>query len=372
MSATPTRPDGLADLEAKYDSFYVPTFEIDIGGETKFSPAKGRASSVRVRTAIEKANRVSFSLADVYDQRRRDFTDLTGEGVAVGNELTVRVGYGSKTEPVVQGKITDVKPRFPAESAPTVDVVAHDYRFFMDQASGDRSWDNTTVESATRSIAEKYGFSEVEIGTGGPDTGAPVTEQKLEQIVKDSESDLAFLKKLVRRHNYEMFSLEGVLRFRRPAKMEGDPDASVALTYGEGLRSYQRTAGSDRSQVGTVRYRGTNPRTGETVSGSSERDQFEGADEERLLKAPMTSDDEAEKRSKSKAGEIDHARRSSATTIGLPELRIGDWMAVSGLGSVAGQRYDGKYYLRAVDHVIDGSGYTTELQMSGPIPETTR
>jgi phage protein D len=374
MSANPSNTDGLSDLEEKYGSFYVPTFEINIGGQTRFSPATGQASSVTVRTALEKANRTSFTVAGVYDQAQSDFIDLATTGVKIGKELEVKLGYGSETETVMLGRITDIKPTFPSGGAPTVAVIAHDYRYFMDQASIDRSWDNTTVESATGSIAKTYGFKRVEIGESRPSasggaTGGSASKEKLKQLVQDSETDLAFLKKLIKKHNYEMYSLGGVLRFRRPAKLEGNPEASVKLGYGGGLRSYQRTAGSDESKVKKVKHRGTNPRTGETVSGSSTRTQTEGSDEERLFKAPMESDEEAEKRSESKANAIDHARRSQATTIGLPDLRIGEWLEVTDLGSVAGQTYDGTYYLREVDHTIDNSGYSTQLQMSGPIPE---
>lgn len=358
----------FADLERAHDSFYVPAFEIDIGGETRFSPAKGQASSVQVRTSIEKANRLSFSVSGVYDQGEGDFTGLADAGLQTGNELAVRIGYGKPTETVMTGKISDVKPNFPSGGAPTVNVVGHDYRYFMDQGSGDKSWESTSVESVEREVASNYGFDRVEVGTGGPESDAPGTREELDQIVKDAESDLAFLRKLVTQHDYEMFSYGGVLRFRPTATLDGDPDPTVALEYGRGLRSYQRRSGPEQSEIQTVTHRGTNPRTGEDVSGSSDRKQSGGGDEKHLMKGPKESDDEAAKQAKAKANEIDHARRSTASTIGLPELRIGDWLAVSQLGSIADQQYDGTYYLRAVDHVINDSGYSTELEMSGPIP----
>lgn len=359
----------FAQLEADYDSFYVPTFEIEIDGTTQFSPAKGQASSVRIQTAIEKANRLSFSVAGAYDPSRGDFTGLADKGLKVGNTFEVRIGYGSTLETVVTGRITDVKPNFPAGGAPTVDVVGHDYRYHMDQASGDESWNNETVEAATRSIANKYDFDRVQIGRTSPAGAASGPPPKIKQLIKDSESDLAFLRKLVTTYNYEMFSSGGVLRFRKPPGLEGSPNPSVAIEYGNGLRSFQGKASADKSQVKTVKRKGVNPRTGEQVSGSADRKQADGADEARLLKGPAESDKEAELQSESKANEIDHERRSSATTVGLPDLKIGDWVEVSGLGSVSGQAYDGTYYLHEVDHVFDGSGFSTDLEMSGPIPE---
>lgn len=364
-------PDTFTDLAAKYDSFYVPTFEIEIDGETRFSPAKGQATSVRVSTALEKANRVSFSVAGVYDQAEGEFTGLDDKGLKAGNELEVRVGYGSDLEPVMTGKLTDVKPNFPSGGAPTVDVAGHGHRYFMDQASSDDSWTETTVQTPVEATASKYGFKKIDVGTEGPDTDAPMTDEELKQLVQDAETDLAFLKRLIRKHNYEMFAVGGVLKFRRPAELDDNPDASVCLEYGAGLESFQRRTGSDQSQVKEVKHKGVNPRTGETVEGSAERKQPDGADEARLLKAPMESDKEAEDRSSSKANDLDHQSRSTATTLGLPDLEIGQWIELRRLGSVAGQQYDGKYYIREVNHQFDGSSYSTKLEMSGPIPEDT-
>lgn len=367
MSTDSITTHELSDLEQKYNSFYVPSFKISIGGQVQFSPAKGRVSSLTVRTAVEKANRVSFSVAGVYDQTDGGLTGLEQKGLETGNKLEVKVGYGDSTPTIMTGKITDVKPNFPAGSAPTVDVIGHDHRYFMDQKSNDKSWDDSTVKSVTESIASKYDFEGIDIGPRGPDP--PDQPQKIKTLVKDAESDLSFLKGLIQKYNYEMFSSKGVLRFRPAVKMEENQIASVSLTYGKGLRSYRRTTGSDKSEVKKTKYKGTNPRTGETVSGSSERDKPEGADEKRLFKAPMESDTEAEDRANSKSNELDHSLRSTATTIGLPDLRIGEWFKIDGLGSIAGQTYDGKYYLQAVNHTINDSGYSTDLEMSGLIPE---
>lgn len=367
---TPTKT--FADLEEKYDSFYAPAFEIDIDGTTQFSLAKGQASSVRIQTAVEKANRVSFSVTGVYDQSESDFTGLDEKGLETGNKLTVRVGYGSKFEPVMTGQITDLKPNFPSGGVPSVEVVGHDYRYSMDQAADDDAWDETTVEGAVESIAQEYDFERVEIGPEGPPTGM-ASKLELKKLIKDSKSDLAFLKSLVRDYDYEMYSQAGVLRFRRPPEKQGSPSASVELSYGTGLRSFQQTTGSGKSQVKKIKHKGVNPRTGETVSGSSERKQSQGAkgaDEQRLLKAPMESDEEAEEKSKSKTTELNRQQNSSATTIGLPDLRIGEWVKLKGLGGIKDRDFGGLYYLEEVDHDFGNSGYTTKVSMSGPLPES--
>ena len=348
-------PTTFADLEATYDGFYAPAFEIDISGGETFSTAEGRASSVTVRTAVDRTNRVSFSVGGVYDQSAGDFTGVESAGLEVGSNLTVKLGYGSTLETVMRGRITDVNPRFPEASAPTLDVVGHDHRWAMGRASGDRSWDGSTVTDVAESLARGYGFDRVETGPSG---GA--ADLELEHLTKDAESDLAFLTRLAETFDYELFSRAGVLWFRRPPT-DGSP--ALSLQYGRGLRSYQRRGSAGGEGVGTVTHRGVDHYTGKAVSGSATR---AGGDAEQVRNAPMESDREAERRSAATATGMDRERRSTVTTLGLPDLRIGDWLALTGLGSVGGRSYDGTYYVQSVDHTVDRSGYTTSADVSGP------
>lgn len=348
----------LLDLERKYGGFGPPAFEIDIDGGGTFSPAEDPASSVKVQTSIDQINRVTFSVTDVYDQASGDFTGLSDKGLSVGNRLEVSLGYGSTTETVMIGEITNVKPTFPTGDVPTVDVVGHDYRWAMDRASSDRSWSESTVEAASASIAEGYGFDSVEVGGGGPSGGS---ELELKRLVKDAESDLAFLQALASTFDYEVFSDAGTLQFRRPAS-GGTP--TVSLGYGRGLQSFRPTGRSGQSMAKSVEHRGVDHYTGKSLSGSSQRS--EGADGTLIRKAAMESGAEADRRSSAVSTALDRERESELTSVGIPDLRIGEWLELSGLGSVDGDTYDGVYYLQAVDHTMDHSGYTTRATVIGP------
>ncbi len=353
----------FADLERTYDSFYSPAFAIDIDGGTRFSTAQGPVSSVRVQTAIEKTNRISFTVGGVFDPQEGDFTGLDDQGLSVGNALTVSLGYGRAIKPVMKGEITDVKPTFPEGEAPTVDVTGHDYRDAMDQTAGDKSWDESKITAATRAIAENYGFDSLEIESGGPGGGA--SELELKQLVKDATSDREFLQTLSEQFDYEMFLRAGVLWFRRPTK---DESPSVSLTYGRGLRSFETTKSSSKSQVETVKHKGVNHYNGIEVSGSTDRS---GGDGETLLrKAPMESDTEATRRSEAEATDIDREAESDATTLGMPDLQIGKWIELTGLGSIGDRTYDGIYYVMEANHNVQESGYTTSVKLAGPREET--
>lgn len=354
----------FADLERRYDSFYAPTFEIDIDSGATISPAQGRVSSVQVSTSIEKANRVTFSVGGVFDQQNGDFTGLGQKGLTVGNGVTVRLGYGSATKTVMVGEITDVNPTFPEESAPTVDVVAHDFRYLMSQGTSDDSWSKSAITAATTAILNSYDFRGVRVDPGGPASVLAMAFQ-LKQIVQEAESDREFLQKLATQFDYEMFSRAGVLWFKRPSKSESPV---VSLTYGQGLRSLETTGQSSNSDVGTVKHMGVNHYTGEVISGSANRS---GGDGEKLLrKAAMESATEATRRSKAAITDIDRDEQSTATTVGLPDLQIGEWIELTGLGSIGDETFDGVYYVLSADHTVRESGYTTRVTLSGPRQET--
>lgn len=351
-------PATLTALEGKYDGFYAPTFEIDIRDGATFSTAEGQASSVTISTGIEGVNRVSFSVAGVYDQQRSNFTGLARQGLVEGRHLSVEVGYGDTTEPIMTGQITGLKPSFPESDQPTVDVVGHDYRDAMKRSSTDDSWSGSTVEDVARSVAQRYGFSAVKVGGDGPSSAAG-SKLEFKRLMKDAKSDHKFLQNLAQAFDYEQFSRAGEFTFRRPNK---DAAPTVSLTYGTGLRSFTAAERSAETSVGTVTYKGTNHYTGERLEGSSER--AAGGDAKIVRKAAMESNEEAQRRSMARATEIDRRDRHTATTVGLPDLRIGDWIELTGLGSIGDRSFGGRYYVMEATHNLGGSGYTSRVSLS--------
>lgn len=343
-------------LEKKYDSFYAPTFEIDIDDGETFSPAQGQVSSVRIRTAIDRINRVSFTVGGVYDRVDSDFVGLDSAGLSVGSKLTARLGYGSATEPVVVGKITDVQPSFPEGDAPTVSVVAQDYRHAMSQSTGDESLKEETITGAAKTIGGKYGFNGVETGTGD------VSELELKRLYRDAKSEYGFLSYLAKKFDYELFSRAGTMFFRRPPA-ERSPAAS--LIYGQGLRSFEVAEKGSQSESKTVKHTGVNHHNGRSVSGTSERS-GEGDGGTVVEKAGMESDTEATQRSEATTTAMDRERTSDVTTLGLPDVQIGEWLDLNGLGGVGGQTYDGVYYVLSTTHTVRKSGYTTKFTVSQP------
>lgn len=357
-------------LERQYDGFYAPTFELSVGSGTTLSPAEGWVTRVQVRTALDRANRVSFELGGVYDQASGTFKGLQ-PAIKAGTSLDVKVGYGSRTELVLAGQITSVRPRFPADGAPTVRVVGHDYRHAMAQATHDESWEKTSVPAVAEKLLANYSkqFKGTQIGPEGPGAGDGAgglsgLQQKLfEKQFKSAESDFQFLGRLAETFGYELFSREGVFHLRQP------PDAptggpAVELSYGTSLQSFTPAQPGGTDQVGTFEIRGYDPKSGEPITGTADRQG--GGDQKRVKAEPVRSPEEAEQRAKAEARKADRQERSDGETLGLPDLRIGDWVGLTGLGGEGSLGFDGTYYLHEVTHTVGQSGFSTSFSVSRP------
>lgn len=351
----------FADLESKYDSFYAPSYQIAIDGDGTFSTAQGRASSISVTTKMgSRANRVSFGVAGVYDEAKGDFRtkELQELGLSVDTRLTVDLGYGSATTTVLKGSITDLKPTFPEGDAPTITVVGHGHRHEMDRKREDESWSDTSVKQAAEEVAGRYPFGSVNPAAEGPPGGGG-SELTLKRLYKDAKTDLDFLTDLSEKFDFEMFARGGDFYFRRPAKSS----PTLSLEYGKGLRTFRTGAGDNETQPKETKYRGMDPSTGETVEGSHQRQA--GGDGTKRANGPAESSAEASRRAEAMATKMNRVRDSTVVTLGLPDLRIGDWIELTGIGGIGeGESFDGLYFVKQVTHRIDESGFTTEATVT--------
>ncbi|PWT82052.1 MAG: hypothetical protein C5B44_02760, partial [Acidobacteria bacterium] len=90
------------------------------------------------------------------------------------------------------------------------------------------------------------------------------------------------------------------------------------------------------------------------------RENFVSCDqrEERVEDEPVFTEDQAKKRAKALL--VDRSSdlvKGSGTCIGLPELRAGQRVIISNLGS----RFSGQYFITDTTHTISDSGYITKF-----------
>lgn len=349
------RPLEFDDLLEAYGDFYKPRFEVGVGEfrggsyaeSASYTDRSGLISGLTVDTALDRTNRVSFTLNGVYDMADREFDGDVESTFEEGAALQVSAGYGGgePSTPLFLGAIDEVEPSFPADGAPTLSVTGYDLLQELADGTGTGNWSDEDLETVVDELTGDLPFSDRE--TGGSDVD-------LAQESHSEESDYAFLEGLAEENGFEFFSRAGKFFFREPAT---DRQPEVRLEYGRGLRSFTPSGEGGRPRVGTVKVRHVDEVKNEEIVGTAEVPG--GGSDTRVESTPVRSREEAERRAGSIASRIASRNRNRGETLGIPELQIGRVVELGGLGS----SYGGRYYVVSATHQLGSSGYTTSIEV---------
>ncbi|WP_336364720.1 phage late control D family protein [Halalkalicoccus salilacus] len=349
----------LKALVQQYDGFYAPSFVVKVGTRS-FSESSGLISDLSIDATLDGADRFSFTLNYPFDHADGAFDGFVSEEFEGSALVSIALGYGNTLTPLLVGRITSMTPNFPAGGAPTIEVSGYDLTHDMMGSTRKQTWEERTDSDVARELAEDYGFNlDVE------ETGIPHRE-----IIQDNKSDYEFMRERAKRYNMELF-------VRSPEKLNGgakstlvfrDPPDEVilkptlSLAYGESLRSFSPEL-NQTDLIGTVTVTHWDPKRKEKIVGRAERPS--GSDEVKELKTPVDSRDDADRVAK---GELDRAWqglvRASGETVGLPEIRVGTTLKLSGV-----DQFTGLYYVERVTHRLGGSGYTTSFNSRRALAE---
>jgi hypothetical protein len=331
-------------LRERYGGFLVPAYEVRIGGAT-YAPADGVVADLTVETAVDAADRCAVTLAAPFDRATGRFERLDWDAVAVGESLSAAVGYGDRLVPLFVGTVESIRPSFPADGSPTVEVSGFDPSYAMTRGTRSRSWDDRTDADVVADVASGHEFASVETEATG------VTRSK---VFQEAESDYRFLARLAERNGYELFARRDALRFRaRPY----DAEPVVGLRYGESVTSFAPEFG-DATSVAEVVVRHWDPAAKREIVGTAANP--EGGAERRVLRLPVASREEAEREA---AAALERALAGTVggtgETVGLPELIAGETVSLDGLDV-----FTNVYYILRTTHRVDDSGYTTSFEVT--------
>jgi phage protein D len=338
----------FTDLQAAYGGFYTPRFEIRVGqaNPETFTEADGRVSGLSVETALDRLNRVSFTLNGVFDPENRQFVAEYTETFEEGRLLEVRLGYGDTRKLVFRGRIDTLRPEFPESSGPRVSVAGHDLLDGLTDGTGRGSWSETTLDTVVSDLVGGLDFRGQDIA------GSDVSFTRL---AHPETSDYQFLSRLAGEYGFERFSRAGVFHFREP---QPDREPMLELEYGRSLRSFAPSADAGESDVGTVKVRHWDEKRKTEIVGTAEV--TDGGSETRVHKTPVRSTAEAERRADAVARRLSKGPRSRGETLGIPDLEIGTVIDLDGLGD----DHSGSYYVESANHRIDAGGYTTDFEVT--------
>jgi phage protein D len=312
-----------------------------------------------------------------WDAERRDFKYSDEDLFNPGKKVELWMGYFGKLRLMLTGKISSLKPSFPSGGQPTLVIsglnVLHELRKKQVSDSYQRQTDNQIAKQ----IGNRLG---VEIVT---EENAPGQKEEYRYLFQDNQYDILFLMQRARAIGYDLTVVEdgdSAKLQAKPSKLRFAPSENAGrsiyeLKYGISLIEFQPTL-TTANQVSKVTVRGWDAEKKERIEATADRrsletkgvgkagnqpaiDQAFEQREEVIVNRPVNSRQEAETYARRRLE--DNAKEmvtGSGSVVGLPDLRAGSVVYISGVG----ERFSGRYFVTSTTHTIGDGGYTTRFE----------
>ncbi|MCL4704866.1 hypothetical protein KJ068_06880 [bacterium] len=338
--------------------YYAPDFEVKISGLTMQADVKNAVISLTYENNLEQADMFQITLNNA-DLRLLDFPLFD-----VGQEAEIHLGYTGNLHPMMLGEIVAVEPSFPEGGAPTLNIRGYDKSHRMRHNHKIRSFHFSNASLIAAQIAAENLLVPVVDPT-------PIFMECKTQ----NGSDMALLQEMAHRTFFETYVHWDKLYFRLPRPQT----EAVYLEWGKNLSSFSPRL-STSGQTGLMCVKDYDQKLAQTIIGLIpivatdfnldliiERmgrafiDQLTSFGTQCVTDESVNSFPDALAFAKAILTEIlEGLFEGSGSCIGIPELRAGEMIDISGVG----KRFSGKYRLRTVTHTIDGSGYRTTFNVT--------
>ncbi|MHB9833301.1 phage late control D family protein [Paraburkholderia terrae] len=372
--------DQLADLSARYGTFYAPAFSVRVGSDDLVRDLLLAVSQIEVELVLGAASRFSFTVCDCYDHEGHQFQ--TGRGVdplkllEFGTQIAIGMGYGdAKSTPTIMlGMITEISTSFPDAGSPELVIAGYDHGYPLTLGKNSDSWKDRADSDVVHMIAGFHNLNAV----------IESTSERHPQIEQSQESDWNLLKKLADRNSdqesnhFELYvdideRKQPVLHFGKP-KLKAAP--LCKLNWGSGLLNFRPQA-NVAGQVSKVEVYGRDEHRAEVIVGRASADDTSGktkapgqylkafvrAPEKQptlRLRQPVFTQAEADQRAKAALSELTQKfLTGEGEAIGIPTLRPDRTVMIGNLGDA----FSRPYYIEQVTHKIDAGGYRTRFKV---------
>ncbi len=355
-----------------HTDYYAPGFRVEIDGEALSPQTNGDVLSLSVKMDMDQMTSFDLTIAN-WDDESIGFKYSDSSTFDIGRQVHIKMGYADRMISMVTGQITSMAPRFPQQGPSTITVSGLDGMFALKDRRPENGEDTKYVNKTDWQIAEiiaRRNNLKVELTREG---------EAHAEVVQKNQDDAQFLMERAKRIDFDCFLLTDpvsavtTLYFVRPT--DGRDSTRVKnydLRWGENLISFTPTINVSE-QVGKVTVRGWSPAAKQAIVATAHPADLPGTGKsgpqvsadtlqktELMVDAPVTSDQEAKELAKSLL--LERAYRyitASGQIIGLPDLRPGDNLSLSGLGA----RFNGDYYVKKVEHSLGGGGYQTSFEV---------
>ena len=386
----------LYKASQQLDGFYVPLFEVRIQGVGLPRDVLRDVTEITYHDSIDDID--GFELVvNNWDPTTNAFkyvgaetaNDLSGGSAEAKRytlfepckkEVKVHMGYLGNMTLMLTGQFVTMEPSFPSGGAPTLSVRGLNVLHKLRRKQYTYAWSDKKDSEIAESL---NGLSDPdEGGRRFPipiriDENALSTEEPIEYVAQENQYDIDFLLLRARRRGYVVFVREddeGEYLYFGPSQTQKEP-IPYELAWGKSLIDFRPTL-TTANQVRSVTVRGWDRRTKEPISVTVTLDDLQQQrnqdlyrlidsescgerGEEIVVNEPIFTTNEARRRAEAILSDQTKIMvTASATTVGLPELRAGRKVKITGLGS----RFSGTYFVTASTHSIGDSGYTTSFQ----------
>lgn len=364
--------------------FYVPQFEIKVKQKNLAAEAVRDILRVTYRDNLKELDSFEITINNWDDEqptfedaKSRTFKYSDRELFDPGNRVEIKMGYFGQDSMrlMIRGEITDLRPSFPASGGPTLVISGVNLLHQLRRKQESDRYENLTDQQIAERIGQRLN---VRIETPA-DAGA--NETSYEYLFQDNTYDIVFLMERARRIGYDLYVKEGGQNGRsRESTLVFGPSTSeqrvtYELIYGASLIEFTPTL-TTANQVGKVIVRSWDRSRKRKIEGTATRDQLRtrgvgrrgrqavleqsfGDREEVITDKPVESNAEARTLARETLEDISKDMiKGSGSTVGLPDLRAGSVVHISGLGD----RFSGRYFVTATTHTIDDSGYKTQFE----------
>jgi phage protein D len=364
---------------AKGRDLWVPAFEVRVNERKAAADVVHDVISVTYRDSLTDLDTFELVLNNWdADQRRFKYLDGDDRRWDPGEKLDIAMGYRDRAglSQMLTGVITSLRPAFPASSGPTLTVSGVNVLQQFRRKPVSKTYVNKTDSDIARDVCKRLAVDVVTRPRSSP------PEPQLDYVIQDNRMDIVFLLERARRIGYDLFVEEVPPQGGTPAKprIHFVPPESVErttykLVWGGSLTAFTPTLKTG-NQVSSVRVRGWDRLRNKAIDVSvglkdlptqalaarGGRDRIEsmlGDREEIVGTIPVHDATEARAVALSRLALINRDMvTANGTTVGLPDLRAGGRVEVSGVG----ERFTGSYFVTSTTHSLSDAGYTTQFE----------
>ena len=348
--------------------YYVPRFQVKLRNRPLDQGVIYDIIQVSYKDNIEEID--SFELTvNNWDAENRTFKYSDQKLFDPGQRLELSMGYYHQNDwtKMITGEITSLRPTFPASGQPTLTVSGLNLLHRLRKKKRSDSYKTKTDTQIAKEIA-KHLRVKVDPPTNGKET-------PYDHLFQDDQYDIVFLMERARRIDYDLYVVEEKTDTIYFGPSDEQKRVTFNLEYGKSLIQFQPNL-TTANQVAKVTVHGWNAARKQRISESVTRDQIEiknegkgkgqfdianafGDREEIVTTPPVESKAEAKRVAKDTLRKIvKDMIKGTGSTIGLPDLRAGSILNITGLG----ERFSGRYFVTATTHTINDSGYTTQFE----------